>query len=88
MTLLALLRHSNRFERMAALAALAIIAGLLLPWYRAPFDLNLSKSGLESFGFGQAALLLTAGASLLLISDRRFPCTRERSSASPGSGRR
>ena len=60
-------RRSNRLERIAALAALVCIFGLALPWYRAPFERQLSESGFESFGFAQAALLLTAGAALFLV---------------------
>jgi hypothetical protein len=59
--------RSNRLERIAALAALVCIGGLALPWYRAPFERQLSESGLESFGFAQAALLLTAAAALFLV---------------------
>ena len=62
-----IMRRSNRLERVAALAALVCIFGLALPWYRAPFERQLSQSGLESFGFAQAALLLTAGAALFLV---------------------
>jgi hypothetical protein len=75
--LLRALLQSNRHERLAALAAIVTLGAFALPWYRAPFELDLTKSGLEAFGFGGAALLLTAGAALILISraatDRRPP---------------
>ena len=67
MDLRRILRRSDRLERIAAVAALVCFCGLVLPWYRAPFESQLAESGLESFGFAQAALLLTAGAALYLV---------------------
>jgi len=65
---LASLRHWNRYERLAALAAISCIVAMILPWYRAAFERKLAESGLETFGFAQAALLITAASALLLIT--------------------
>jgi hypothetical protein len=77
MTLLSALRRSNRYERLAILAAMVGIGALALPWYRAPFERSLAETGLETFGFASAALLLTTAAALFLItrsaSGRRPP---------------
>jgi hypothetical protein len=56
----------DRFERLAALGALTCIVATALPWYRAPVD-GLVKTGLGSFGFALAALLITGAAALALL---------------------
>jgi hypothetical protein len=56
----------DRFERLAALGALACAASTLLPWYRTPVD-NLSKTAWGSFGFALLALLVTIAAALALL---------------------
>ena len=53
--------------RLAALGALAVPGSLLFPWYGIEFSSGLSQTGLDSFGLGQLALLLTVGAALYLI---------------------
>ena len=40
---------------------------MLFPWYGIEFSSGLSQTGLDSFGLGQLALLLTVGAALYLI---------------------
>lgn len=63
--------------RLAALGALAILASLLLPWYGLRLTGGLAKTGIDSFGVGQLALVLTVGAALYLIvrcaGDYRLP---------------
>jgi hypothetical protein len=41
---------------------------MLFPWYGIEFGPGLSKTGFDSFGLGQLALLLTVGAVLYLIA--------------------
>ncbi len=48
------------------MGAAAILASMLLPWYGIHFS-RLSASGFDSFGFGAAALLVTAGAAVALV---------------------
>ena len=55
-------------ERIVAAGAIAIVASLLLPWYGIAFSHGLSVTGLDSFGFGHAALLVTVAAVVLLIA--------------------
>ena len=54
--------------RLAALGALAVPGSMLFPWYGIEFGPGLSKTGFDSFGLGQLALLLTMGAALYLIA--------------------
>jgi hypothetical protein len=54
--------------RLAALAALTVAGSMLFPWYGVEFSSGLSLTGFDSFGLGQLALLLTAGAALFLIA--------------------
>ena len=54
-------------ERLAAIGAAAVPVSLLLPWYGYRFLGGLSQTGLDAFGFGQAALLVTVAATLFLI---------------------
>jgi hypothetical protein len=62
----ALLSH-GRYERLAALGALTCLASLPLPWYQVRFANRFQKSGLGSFGFAEAALIITVGAALVLL---------------------
>ena len=55
-------------ERIAGAGAIAVAASLLLPWYGIPFSRGLSVTGLDSFGFAHAALLLSVGAAGFLIA--------------------
>jgi hypothetical protein len=57
----------GRFERLAALGAIACLASLPLPWYKLQFAGGLGKSGLGSFGFAKAALVITLLAALTLL---------------------
>ncbi len=54
--------------RLAALGALAVPGSMLFPWYGIEFSSGLSHTGLDSFGLGQLALLVTVGAALFLIA--------------------
>ncbi|MFN8161640.1 MAG: hypothetical protein U0R52_11430 [Solirubrobacterales bacterium] len=64
-------------ERVAALAALTCAVSLALPWYRVRIGEGISQSGLGTFGFAEAALLVTVGSALALVlrvaSGRRPP---------------
>ena len=53
--------------RLAAFGALAVPGSMLFPWYGIEFSSGLSQTGLDSFGLGQLALLITVGAALYLI---------------------
>jgi hypothetical protein len=57
----------GRFERLAALGAIACLASLPLPWYELQFAGGLGKSGLGRFGFAEAALVITLLAALTLL---------------------
>jgi hypothetical protein len=57
----------RRSGRLAALGAIICAASLLFPWYRAPFSPDLVRTGLGTFGFAAAALLMTVGAALALL---------------------
>jgi len=62
-----LFRRLEPPARLAALGALAVPASMLLPWYGIRGTGGLAKSGLDSFGLGQLALLFTVAAVLYLI---------------------
>jgi hypothetical protein len=53
-------------ERLCILGAVVVAASLVLPWYDVAFS-RVSETGLASFGFAHAALLLTVGAAVALI---------------------
>lgn len=55
------------YERLAALGAVICFASLPMPWYRIRFASRFAKSGFGSFGFAEAALLITVGAALILL---------------------
>jgi hypothetical protein len=57
----------GRSGRLATLGALICAGSLLFPWYRAPFSPDLVRTGLGSFGFATAALLITLTAALVLL---------------------
>jgi hypothetical protein len=54
--------------RLAATGALAVGGSMLFPWYGIEFGPGLSKTGFDSFGLGQLALLITVGAALFLVA--------------------
>ena len=64
---LAALLAPGRYERLAVLGGLICIASLPMPWYRVRFASRFAKSGFGSFGFAEAALLITVGAALILL---------------------
>jgi hypothetical protein len=53
-------------ERLVCMGAAGILVSMLLPWYGIRFS-GLSSSGFDSFGFGAVALLITAGAAVVLV---------------------
>ena len=55
-------------ERIAVGGAIAVPASLLLPWYGIAFSRGLSVTGLDSFNFAHAALLITVGAAAVLVA--------------------
>lgn len=57
----------NGSQRLAALGGLICIGSVFLPWYRTPFSKESAKSGLETFGLAQVALILTVGSALFLL---------------------
>jgi hypothetical protein len=61
-------RSLSPAERIAGLGAIVAAGGLMLPWYGIPFGGGLSVTGLDSFGFANAALLLTLAAALTVIA--------------------
>ena len=66
-------RWTERFRslpppgRLAAVGALAVAVSMLLPWYGIQLGTGLSQTGIDSFGLGELALLVTVGAALFLI---------------------
>lgn len=56
----------GRHERLAAFGAIVCIGAVLLPWYRARVS-SLVITGAGDFNFATAALMVTAGAALLLV---------------------
>jgi hypothetical protein len=66
-SLIAAIRSLGPGATLAAAGALAIPISLLLPWYGITFT-SLSQTGLGAFGFAHLALVLTAGAALVLIA--------------------
>lgn len=63
-------------ERIVAAGAIAVTASLLLPWYGIRLGGGLSVTGLDSFGFGHAALVITTAAAVVVV-------WRERSGRTP-----
>jgi hypothetical protein len=54
-------------ERLAAVGAVVVLGSLVLPWYGLELIDHLSQTGIDSFGWGHAALVLTAGSALVLL---------------------
>jgi hypothetical protein len=67
--LVAAIRSLGPGASLSAVGAVIVVASLLLPWYGISFS-SLSQTGLAAFGFAHVALVLTAGAALLLIGRR------------------
>ncbi len=53
--------------RTVGAGAIAVGASMLLPWYGIAFTNGLSVTGFDSFGFGDAALIVTVGAAVVLV---------------------
>jgi hypothetical protein len=62
-----LLRSLGAHGRLAAAGGAVVAASLLLPWYGVTFAGGLLKTPLGTFGWVEAALLLTLGAVALLL---------------------
>jgi hypothetical protein len=71
------LRSLGAHGRLAAAGGAVVAASLLLPWYGVNFAGGLYKTPLGAFGWVEAALLLTLGATAWLLvrsaSGRRLP---------------
>lgn len=63
------LRALDPNQRLAALAALALVASLFLPWWRDPL-LGVSYAGVRRLTFLEVGLLLVAVAVLVLLIGR------------------
>ena len=63
-----LLRSLGAHDRVAALGIAALALSLLLPWYGATFAGGVVKTALGTFGFVEAAIVLTAGAAGYLLA--------------------
>src|SRR4051794_28810222 len=55
-------------ERIAGAGVLAVAVSMLFPWYGLALRPQLAVTGLDSFGFGHAALLVTVAAVAFLIA--------------------
>ena len=63
-------RVLNTEQRLAALGALGVIASMFLPWWRNPFPPALSYWAVNRFTFVELALVLVAGAVLVMLYGR------------------
>jgi hypothetical protein len=61
------LRSLGAHGRLAAAGGAVVAVSLLLPWYGVTFAGGLYKTPLGTFGWVEAALLLTLGAMALLL---------------------
>jgi hypothetical protein len=57
-------------QRLAALGALGLIGSMFLPWWRNPFPPELSYWAVNRFTFIELALVLVAGAVLVMLYGR------------------
>jgi hypothetical protein len=55
------------FERIATLGVIVALGSLPLRWYQIPFSNRLEQSGFGSFGWAEAALIITLVAALVLL---------------------
>jgi hypothetical protein len=51
---------------MAVVGAAVMVGSLLLPWYESPISNDLVLTGFGAFGWAEAALVLTAAATVFL----------------------
>ena len=61
-------RSLSAAERLAAGGVIVVAASLLLPWYGIQFSEGLAVTGLDAFGLGHVALLLTIGAAAFVLA--------------------
>lgn len=62
------LRRLRADERLALIGVAVIVGSLLLPWFGIGLRGDLVQTGFGGFGWAEAALLLTAAATLLLLA--------------------
>jgi hypothetical protein len=62
------LRRLRADERLALMGVMVIVGSLVLPWFGAPLEGDLVQTGFGGFGWAEAALLLTAAATLGLLA--------------------
>ena len=60
------LRGLSVNERIAVIGAGVMVASLLLPWYESPISNDLVRTGVDAFGWAEAALVLIALATAFL----------------------
>ncbi len=66
--LVADLRRLRADERLALVGVTVIVGSLVLPWFSVPLDgEDLVQTGFGGFGWAEAALVLTAVATVLLL---------------------
>jgi hypothetical protein len=58
-------------ERLAAVGAIAVVVSLLLPWYGLRLIARVSQTGVDVFGWAQAAVVLTAAGALAVVAASR-----------------
>jgi hypothetical protein len=67
-------RHAARVlnpdQRLAAVGAIGLVAGMFLPWWRDPFPPELSYWAVNRFTFIELALVLVAGSILVMLYGR------------------
>jgi hypothetical protein len=73
-----LLRTLTAGERLAVAGAAIVVASLFLPWYGVTLAGGLVKTAIGTFGWVEAALLLTVGSAafLILICSRGYELPR------------
>ena len=60
------LRGLGGNERIAVIGAAVMVGSLALPWYQSPISNDLVLTGVGAFGWAEGALVLIAGATVLL----------------------
>jgi hypothetical protein len=60
------LRGLGGNERIAVIGCAVMVGSLLLPWYESPISNDLVLTGIGAFGWPEAALVLTAAATVFL----------------------
>jgi hypothetical protein len=73
-----ILRALTAHERLAVAGAAIVAASLFLPWYGVTVAGGLVKTAVGTFGWAEAAVLLTVGSAafLIVISSRGYELPR------------